>query len=359
MNFNNGGHVQDPVLDQYMQTNTQLNIGAMRPYIDHDGTPCMAVYKGGDPNKPENYMVKPVNNATLRRDEWKTLDESVKRVARERLTGVQDLIDNGLVFDLNNAMGTTVLEYHDVDDSLEAEMSMDGISRSNNDRPNFGTNYLPIPIIHVDYQLNLRALSASRNMGNPLDTTLAENAARRVLEKRESLLFTDTKYNFSGGTIYSYLNHPDRNQVTLSANWDELSATSTQSIGEQIVDDVISMKQSLIAKNQFGPYVVYIPQNYETVMDKDYDTTRGNTIRSRIEALENVQKVKVVDKLPDDNVLMVQMTSETVRLVRGLDIQNVEWKSEGNFVTNYKVMAIQVPQIRSDQNGNCGVAHLA
>jgi len=358
MNFNQAGNI-DPAFNKYMQTNTQLNIGAMRPYIDSDGTPCMAIYTGGDPNKPESYKVQPVNNATLRRDEWKRLDESVQKVARERMTGVQDLVDNGLVYDLNNAMGTTVLEYHDVDDSLEAEMSMDGISRSNNDRPNFGVKHLPIPIIHVDYQLNMRALAASRNMGNALDTTLAENAARRVIEKRESLLFTDTKYQFSGGTIYSYLNHPDRNQVTLSTNWDELTATSTQRVGDQIVDDVIAMKQANIAKNMFGPYVLYIPQNYETVMDKDYDSTRGNTIRSRIEALDNVQKVKVVDKLPDDNVLLVQMTSETVRLVRGLELQNVEWKTEGNFVTNYKVMAIQVPQIRSDQNGNCGIAHLA
>jgi len=56
---------------------------------------------------------------------------------------------------------------------------------------------------------------------------------------------------------------------------------------------------------------------------------------------------------------MVQMTSNVVRIVNGMPIQNVEWKSEGQFVGNYKVMTIQVPQIRSDYNGNTGLVHLA
>jgi hypothetical protein len=53
------------------------------------------------------------------------------------------------------------------------------------------------------------------------------------------------------------------------------------------------------------------------------------------------------------------MTPDVVRLVRGMGLQNVEWKSEGNFMTNYKVMTIQVPQIRSDQNGASGLVHMS
>jgi hypothetical protein len=63
--------------------------------------------------------------------------------------------------------------------------------------------------------------------------------------------------------------------------------------------------------------------------------------------------------LTADNVLLVQMTSDVVRLVRGMGLQNVEWATEGKMITKYKVMTIQVPQIRSDQAGRCGVVHLA
>lgn len=75
--------------------------------------------------------------------------------------------------------------------------------------------------------------------------------------------------------------------------------------------------------------------------------------------ISGILDVKVIDTLPADNVLLVQMTSDVVRLVRGMGLQNVEWQTEGNFITKYKVMTIQVPQIRADQNGNSGIVHLA
>lgn len=340
----------------------RLDSGQMRPYIYTDPETgntgmFMSIYKGqGDPNDINSYHMQPVNNATLRRDEWKTLDDAVLKIAESRLSGIQDLINAGLTFQLGNAMGTTVLEWHDVSDAMEANLSMDGLKRGANDRPSYSTNYLPIPIIHSDYEINSRVLEASRSLGNPLDTTSAERAARKVNEKLESMLFTDTDYTFGGGTIYSYLNFPHRNSQTLSVNWDASAKT-----GEQIVNEVIAMKQKAIAKYFRGPYVLYIPQNYETIMDQDYavGTNVNYTLRQRLEAIEGISSVRLVDTLPDDNVLLVQMTPDVVRLVQGMGIQNVEWSSEGGMVTNYKVMTIQVPQLRADQDGKTGIVHLA
>ena len=350
----NGGNVQGE-LANYLLTNGRLDPGQMRPYIGSDGRAYITVYKGGDPSKPQSYQAVPVTHATLRRDEWKQLDEAVLKIAEQRLGGIQDLIDNNLVYNLGNAMGTTVLEWHDVSDALEAELTMDGVTRAKGDRVNYGTNYLPIPIIHADYEINARVLEASRRLGNPLDTTLAERAARKVQEKLEEMLFTNTTYTFGGGTIYSYLNHPNRNTVTLSTNWDASSKT-----GAQIIQDVLNMKQASINAYHYGPWMLYVPTAYETVLDEDYDsTTPGTTIRERILKISGIKGVKVIDKLPANNVLLVQMTSDVVRLVRGMGLQNVQWKTEGNFITKYKVMTIQVPQIRSDQNNKTGIVHLA
>jgi len=172
---------QGQVASELMANGGRMDPNAMRPWFDpKDGKAYVTVFKGGDPAKPENYSSRPVTNATLRRDEWKYLDEAVISVAETRLNGIQDLVTSGLVYNLGNAMGTTVLEYHDISDALEADMTMDGISRGENDRPVYSTNYLPIPIIHADYEINSRALAASRSLGNPLDTTMAERAARKV-----------------------------------------------------------------------------------------------------------------------------------------------------------------------------------
>ncbi len=343
------GTAQGPVAN--MLVSGGLNANAMRPYVGADGRAYITTFKGGDANDPANYSATPIQgNATLRRDEWVRLDEAVLAIAEQRLGGVQDLVANGLVYDVGNGMGSTVLEYHDVSDALKAELTMDGVTRAQGDRPNFTAKYLPLPIIHADYELNARALAASRNLGQPLDTTLAERAARKVNEKLEAMLFTDIGYTFGGGAIHSYLNFPARNKKNLTKAWN--SAT-----GEEIVADVLALKQLSITAHHYGPWMLYIPTAYETTLDKDYDNTRGNTIRERILAISGITGVKVVDMLPGDTVVLVQMTSDVVRLVRGMGIQNVEWNTEGGMITKYKVMTIQVPQLRADQEGNCGIVH--
>ena len=344
----------------------RLDIYQMKPYWDWDATskkwiPCISVFKGGDPKDIKNYSRIQTNSATLRRDEWKLLDEAVMKVARERLVGINDLRSRGLTYSLGNAMSTTILEWHDVGESMEAVMSMDGVTRGPNDRPTFQFNYIPIPIIHVDYEINARALASSRNLGNSLDTISAEYAARRVAEHLEDMLFTNTTYSYgetdsrSRNSIYSYINFPDRNEVTLSENWDASGKT-----GAEIVADVLNMKQSSINARHYGPWVVYIPTAYETVIDADYDaTTPGTTIRERILKISGIESIKVVDRLPANNVLMIEMKSDTVRLIDGIPLQNVEWSTEGRFVNKYKVLTIQVPQLRSDRSGQCGIVHLA
>ena len=363
MNGNSGvGEVANSLM-----TNGRLDIGMMRPFYDIDPEDgklkTFVTVCTGNPKIPANYKTFPIQtNGTLRRDEWKALDEAVMTVARERLVGINDLVSRGLVYNLGNPMGTTILEWHDVGESMEAVITMDGVTRGKGDRPVFKYNYIPIPIIHVDYEINARVLAASRNMGNPLDVTSAEHAARRVAEKLEDMLFTDVDYAYGEtdsrgrNKIYSYVNFPDRNEVKLTENWDAVGKT-----GAEIITDVLSMKQASIDARHYGPnWVLYIPTAYETKLDSDYDvTTPGTTIRERILKISGISAITVVDRLAANNVLLVEMRSDTVRLIEGIGLQNVEWETEGRFITKYKVLTIRVPQIRSDQDGHCGIVHLA
>ena len=287
---------------------------------------------------------------TLRKDEWKHYDTAVINEVRSRLVGIADLIQMGLVYNIPNGLGKTVLEYEDMSDVQGAHVDMDAATRGQNDRPEFEIRYLPLPITHADFQINARQLAASRTTGTPLDTTIAELKARKVAEKLEEMLFTDVTYAFGGGTIYSYLNHPNKNTVTLGSNWDESAAS-----GATILSDVINMKQALINDGFYGPYMIYIPTNFETSIDDDFKAASDKGIRQRIKEVSGIIDVKVVDKLTSDKVVMVQMTSDVVRLVNGLPVTNVEWSAEGGMIYHFKVMTIQVPQIRKAQSGKCGI----
>lgn len=347
------GQGQGDVAQQIMANG--INPSRMRPWIGADGKVYMTVHTGGDAKNPANYKKIQVNTTgTLRRDEWKALDDAVMGIAEIRLTGINDLISKGLTYNLGNGMGTTVLETTTISDALEAELTMDGVSKAKGDRQTFNTTYLPIPIIHADYEINSRVLETSRRMGNSLDVSMAERAARKVAEKLENMLFTAVNpYRFGGGLIYSYLTFPHRNLFSLTA-WDGSGVT-----GSAIVEQVLEMKQASINDRFYGPWVLYIPTAYETILDSDYNTSGQSTqtIRERILKISGINDVKVVDTLPADNVVLVQMTSDVVRLVNGMPLTNVEWATEGNFVKKYKALAIQVPQIRADDNERCGIVH--
>jgi uncharacterized linocin/CFP29 family protein len=333
----------------------------MKPYLDLEtGEAFMAVYKGkGDKEDPLNYEEVPVNNATLQYDEWRTLDDAVIKTARNRLVGFDDLRRNGLVYTLNNAMGTTVLTWEEVSDQLEAAVSIDPVKRTDGDLPDFDTAHIPIPVVHSDFHLSMRLLEESRMRGNPLNTTLAEMATRRVAEKLESMLFgASATIVYGGGTIHSLISFPNKTTINYDSAgnyWDDSDKTPAQ-----IKEDVRAMKAAAIADKHYGPYMLYVPTEYETVLDDDYSISGASrlTIRERLLQIGGIQDIKVVDTLPDDNVVLVEMTSDTIDLIDGMPIQTVQWSTEGGFVENYKVMTIQVPRIKQDYNNASGVVVL-
>ena len=91
--------------------NGKMDLGRMRPFVGRDGRAYATIYKGGNPKNPTSYATIQLNaGATLRRDEWKLLDEAITEPSRYRLGGIEDLISKGLVYNLGNGLGTTVLE---------------------------------------------------------------------------------------------------------------------------------------------------------------------------------------------------------------------------------------------------------
>lgn len=292
-------------------------------------------------------------NTVLRKDEWKHMDTQVLLAAQERLVGVQDMYQRGLVYPIANGLGTTVFEFERMGELADAQISMDGVTRGKSDRLTFDIGYLPLPIIHFDFHVNTRVLNASRTSGQSLDTSTAEAAARKVGEKIEEMLFTgSSSFAYGGGTIYGLMDYASRNTYSLTANWDDSLASGTT-----VLADVRSMKQAAIDDRFYGPYSLYIPTNFETALDDDFKAASDKSIRARLLEVSSLERVQVADKLTNDNVILVQMTSDVIRMIEGLSVTVVEWQTEGNMVYNFKVMAIIIPQVRADKGGRCGVVH--
>jgi uncharacterized linocin/CFP29 family protein len=293
--------------------------------------------------------------APLQKDEWIQLDTVVLEEAQIRLKGVADLMAKGLTKPVANAMGTTLFQWEDVTDMDPALISMSGLARTPNDRPDFGLNSLPLPLIHKDFDLNLRHLEASRKRGDGLDTFQARVASRLVAEGLERILFQGGP-QFGTSQIYGYTTHPNRNvldYVPAGELW-----TNALHNGEDILADVIRMKAAAEAARMYGPYILYIPSNYSNVLDADFKAASDKTIRRRLEELDGIEAVTTCDQMPADEVVLVQMTEDVTCLLDGEGVQTVQWEILGGFLLQFKVFCIQIPLIRSDPQGRSGVVHL-
>jgi uncharacterized linocin/CFP29 family protein len=292
----------------------------------------------------------------LRNEEWKTFDNELILGSQERLFAVADLISAGLVKTIANGLSKTVLEYDKVGDMDPAIVSLDGVTRSENDRLLYERAGLPLPITHKDFYLNLRALLASRTGSEPLDTTYIRVAGRKVGEMTEEMLFDGGKI-FGALPIYGYTNHPDRNTASFgtNGNWEQTAKT-----GENILTDVFTLVALLEADGYFGPYWLYVGGTGANLkLAGDYKAATSGTIRQRILDTGRISKIQQVDMLDDNNVVLVQPSSDVVTMVSGEPLQTVQWDVHGGFQINFKAFQIMVPLIRSDIDGNSGIAHMS
>ena len=288
-------------------------------------------------------------NAALRYDEWKEIDDQAIQIVRTRLDAIDDLLDRDLTQTLGG-LGTTISEYEQVSDMTPADVNMSPQAQTDNDTQNFGMDGVPIPIVHKDFQLDVRRLLASQGRGDGLDVSQANTSSRKVAEASETMLVKGWDLTVGGYTIYGYTNHPDR--ITGNAEGD-----FSTDIGN-IYPTFQSMVKELNNKGFTGPYVAYVaPEQYEEMRDV-YDDGSGDSVLQRIEEqFPEIEEVKKLHELDDGNLVMVQLTSDVVDLAVAEAPTTVEWDSPSGFKVNFKVMAAWAPRIKTDYEGTCGVVH--
>lgn len=330
-----------------------MDVNMLRPYIGRDRRHYVTERRFNNEGQIVEIAVPLANaTATLRRDEWMAIDEIVITAARLRMRLVSDIRGAGLEFRVNG-MSKTVLETATMTKAGKATISMDPARMSEGDRPEFDSQFLPLPICHSDFYFNLREIAVSRNGSQPLDTVMVQQAGIEVAEELEKLtLGTLDTYTYGGGTIYGLLNFPGRIITTLT------DPAHTGWTGQLLVTEVLAMRAASIAHKRYGPWVLYVSPDWGLYLDADYSALKGdNTIRDRILAIDGIQDIRQLDFLTGKQFLLVQMTAQNLRMVVGLELTTLQWDTIGGMRQNFKVMALQVPQLRMDGDGNSGIVH--
>jgi len=288
-------------------------------------------------------------NTTARHERFKQYDEELLGIAKQELVGVNDLVSRGLTKALSN-VGVTISYYERYGDVIDASVSMDGQTRAENDVVVYDEVGVPVPVYHGEWGLSFRQ-KAALSAGNDIDVTYNQQVAYNITGLMDNDLFNgNSKIVVSGQNIYGYTNHPDRNTYTIPTAW-------TSATGVAIVQDVINMRQKNYDDNYRVPMVLYVGNDYEPILDKDFSDAKGdNTIRQRILALSDIVDIRVSNKLATNNVVLVAMDRRVVDVAIAQGLSNLTLKDDALSESNI-TFAIQTPRVKSTKSGQSGVCH--
>lgn len=295
------------------------------------------------------------------------MDRAVVEVGMQRLSFVADIIAAGLTYNLTDPLSVTQLEWNSTNKVGAAQRTMSPSARGENKLPIMLPNRLPIYLTTDTFEIDIRSLKMSQRIGTPLDTNLVKQCTRAVNEAIEDAAINGATtldgqdLKVAGYSAPGLVNAPNANTQNLTA-----AAWTTAPVGTTVFAEVMAMINKAQADKKFGPYRLYVGTQIGNALDSDYNSATNNTIsiRARLLQIETLQAIRVADMLPAGNgatppigakVALVQMTSDVIDCVVGQYPTVIPWTSLDGFTIYNLVMAIIIPRVRSDYNGDSGI----
>lgn len=296
------------------------------------------------------------------------IDKAVLSVGMDRLVVAADIMAAGLTYNLTDPLSVTQLEWSSMNKIGAAQRTMSPSARGENKLPVVLPSRLPIYLTTDGFEIDIRTLKMSQRVGTPLDTTIVEQCTRSVNEAIEDATINGATtidgqdLQVGGYKAPGLLNAPNAETQSLTA-----AAWTTVPVGSTVFSEVQLMIGKLQANKKFGPYHLYVGTQIGNALDSDYNSTnnaQGLTIRQRLLQIEALKAIRVADLITNGNgaspsvgnkAVLVQMTRDVVDMVVGQSPTVIPWTSLDGFTIHNLVMAIMIPRVRSDYNGDSGV----
>lgn len=291
------------------------------------------------------------------------IDKAVVEVGLQRLTVVADIMAEGLVFPLPDALGVMQLESSTMNKVGAAQRTMSPNARGENKLPIVLPGRLPIYLTTDFFQMDIRLLKSSQRNGTPLDTALVKQCTRSVNEAIEDAMINGTT-TLDGQVLYNAGYNAPGLLTAPSANTQSMTvaAWTTAPVGATVQAEVLSAIGKLQGDKKFGPYNLYVGTVIGNALNTDFKANGNDSILQRLSEI-NVGgrnlRIRTADMMPASTAVLVQMTDEVVQIVNGQAPTVIPWTSNNGMEFFNMVMAIMIPRVRADYDGNSGVCILS
>lgn len=289
------------------------------------------------------------NALPLPRDVWGEWDREGIAVQRKTMA-----VFNDLAASVSTPMpiGKLMHHYQKISDSGQSYISLDGVFEGKTDQQTFEYVGTPIPIISSPFSYGWRQVAAAQSEGFNLDGSGRENAMDKNAQKAELIaLDGDTSIVVDGNPLYGLRTHPDR--VTRATGVALNGATGPQWVAE--FDATLKLLEDQEFTGEATIYVNFADWRYAE--RNEYTAGYPRKIAEHIRALGGVGQIVPARDVTPGQIIAINKDRRTVQVLNAMPMTTLP-KFRANVHDPYDFvnwMAAAV-QVKSDANGNCGVA---
>lgn len=311
----------------------------------------------------EAYIADCIQNERLRLgalypdNAHEVIESAVTTIGRSRLNIISDIINAGFVTNLPDWWAIPSLRRGRTGQGANAHRSMVPDSRGERFVLSRDGVSWPIYCTWSNFSFNARELAIAQRMGTPLDVSHAEDATFAVNELAEDQSIHGLTDDQGSPMTIDGLSAPGLLDAD-STLFDY--ATWTGLTGSQIVDIVKAAIEELRLKKFYGPFTMWVPGNFTDVLTKDYTTNYPKTVIARLLELgpyggRNLE-IKFADLLPDNRVVIAQMTKNNLDVILGQTPLPVSWQDGPKWNTFWVILACVIFRMFANKNGDYGIA---
>jgi len=296
------------------------------------------------------------NNQILDFDEHEARDEDVLQEVRTNLTMMESVMAEG--FTRNTSLARTeYIKQRSSKWSNKGEISMDGRAESTPDERNKERFGVPIPIVHVNYEIPARKQQQSMNFGESIEDERAEEAGRILRETEENLFLQGwgpTVPDSQGNNLDLYGVTDSTVSITGSASGDWGTASNIK----DTIDKILNNLESQTGDNDRGPdpvqqgaWLWYHPNQRSDLRASDPDGDGNMTVKTRLERDYPFLDMQAAGELSDGELVCVVKDPRFIRILTAQAPTNLSEEVDMGLCTKYKTLASRIPFFKTTYDG--------
>nr|WP_242689902.1 major capsid protein [Paracoccus fontiphilus] len=289
------------------------------------------------------------NALSLPRDVWGEWDSESVTIQRAEM-----VIFNDLAATLSRPMpiGKLIHYFRTVSDSGSVNVSLDGRSKANLDKPVFDYQGTPVPIIDSTFGFGWREMAAAQSEGFALDDAGRVNAVDKVTKKLESLaLDGDANIVVGGAPLYGLRNHPNRKTRTTGQ-------ALNGATGAQWLSEVTATVKLLRDADIWAPVTIYVNAgDWFFAGNRDYAANYAGTIAKRIREIDGIANIVPSPTVAAGQIIAVVKDRRVLSVLNAMPVTTrAMFRANPEDDYNFVTLAAAAVEMKPDAAGNLAVA---